>query len=181
MNCKVFIACSLDGYIARSNGSLDWLTGIPNEKNSDYGFSQFLDRIDAIVMGRNTFEAVEGFDEWPYKKKVYVLSNTLKSLSGKYTDKAEIVSGEIKGIIKELSLRGVKDLYVDGGKTIQAFLKDDLIDEMIITTVSRILGNGIPLFGSTGRELEFDCIKTEKLNSEMVMNTYKRRNRATPN
>jgi len=78
----VYIATSLDGHIAKKDGSIDWLMEVPNPDNSDYGFSEFIERIDGIIMGRNTFETVVGFDQWPYSKPVFVLSNNLKKPPG---------------------------------------------------------------------------------------------------
>lgn len=168
----IYIAVSLDGFIAGNDGNLDWLTGIPNPDNKDYGFAEFLDSIDGIVMGRNTFETVMSFGEWPYTKKVFVLSNTLNEIPEKIGSRAEIVTGLIPDILEDLNRRGFRNLYVDGGKTIQSFLELDLIDEMIITLVSILLGDGIPLFGTLARLLKFKAIKAEKLNDSLVQIRY---------
>lgn len=170
----VYIASSLDGFVAKEDGSIDWLADIPNEKQSDYGFSQFLLGIDAIVMGRNTFETALGFSSWPYSKPVFVLSRTMKSVPAAVRTKAEIVSGPIKDVIAVLEKRNMRNIYVDGGKTIQSFLKEDLVDEMIVTTVSKVLGGGIPLFGSIGRELQYKVQETEILNDYLVKTKYVR-------
>jgi dihydrofolate reductase len=151
MTIFVYIAVSIDGYIAKSDGGIDWLMEISNNDNSDYGFSEFMDGIDAIVMGRNTFEKVLSFGEWPYNKPVFVLTTTLKSVPSGMEKKAEIVNGDIEQIVDMLNERGFQNLYVDGGKVIQSFLEKDLIDEMIITRVSVLLGRGIPLFNNMGR------------------------------
>jgi dihydrofolate reductase len=168
----IYIATSLDGYIARNNGSIDWLAEIPNPENSDYGFSDFLDRIDAIVMGRNTFETVVGFGQWPYNKPVFVLSSTMKEVPAAYTDKAEIVSGDIMGILETLNQKNYRNLYIDGGATIQSFVDLDLIDEMIITRVPILLGKGIPLFKESDREIKFTLENSERISKELVKNTY---------
>lgn len=173
----VYIACSLDGCIAKPDGDLEWLTGIPNEHNDDYGFSRFMAGIDAVVLGRNTFEAVLGFDEWPYGKPVFVLSRTMQSLPGRLAGKAELLSGRPEEICEALNRRGFGNLYVDGGRTIQAFLEADLVDEMIVTTVSKIIGGGIPLFGSIGMERDFRVVRSEVLNDFMVK-TYMVRDRS---
>lgn len=170
----VYIACSLDGFIAKPDGNLDWLTNISNSANSDYGYAHFLERIDGIIMGKNTFDAVFKFPEWPYMKPVYVLSNSMKNLPFGMEGKAEIVSGDIRKIVEDLNGKGIKNIYIDGGRTIQAFLKEDLIDEMIITTTSKILGVGIPLFGSIGIEKVFKIEKVEQLNDFLVKTYYKR-------
>ena len=143
----VFIACSLDGYIAQEDGGLDWLNELPNPSVGDAGFSAFIDSIDAIVMGRKTFEKVLSFDvPWPYSKKVFVLSKTLNQVRSDLKDRVEIVQGEIPQLVKSLNQRGFERLYVDGGKAVQSFLNEQLIDEMTVSLVPVILGNGIPLF-----------------------------------
>ena len=170
----VYIATSLDGHIAKKDGNIDWLMEVPNPENSDFGFSEFMERIDGIIMGRNTFETVVGFDQWPYSKPVFVLSNTLKTLPGGYEDKAQIVKGELKNIVASLETKGIKRFYIDGGKTIQSFLQEDLIDEMIITRIPTILGSGIPLFVDMDTELKFKVVNTEVLNQDLVKSTYLR-------
>jgi len=177
MNNIVYIACSLDGFIARSDGSLDWLMNIPNSDNSDYGFSDFLKSIDAIIMGRKTFETVKKFESWPYSQPVFVLSNSMRTMESKYEDKASIVNGSISDIVDKLRQSNLNNLYIDGGQTIQSFLRRDMIDEMIITTVPIILGNGIALFGNIGRELNFEIINCEQINNTLIQARYKRRNR----
>jgi len=171
----VYIATSLDGYIARKDGGIDWLTEIPNPEQSDYGFSAFMERMDGIVMGRKTFELVQTFDPWPYSKPVFVLSRTLKEIPGKIQNKAELVNGPLEEVIDALKAKGMKHLYIDGGKTIQSFLQLDLIDELIITRIPIILGSGIPLFAAMDREIRFELVKTEVLNKDLVKNTYVRK------
>ena len=170
----VYIATSLDGHIARKDGSIDWLMEVPNPDGSDFGFNEFMQRVDGIIMGRNTFETVVGFGEWPYSKPVFVLSNTMKSLPDGYQDKGELVNGELKDILTSLETKGIKKLYVDGGKTIQSFLQEDLIDEMIITRIPIILGSGIPLFNDMDLKLKFKVVNAEVLNQDMIKSTYLR-------
>lgn len=171
----VYIATSLDGYIADKNGGLDWLHSIPNPEGSDLGFYGFMERVDALVMGRNTFETVCGFDcEWPYSKPVFVISNSLKAIPEGFQDKAFLVSGELKNIIAELNGKGFKELYIDGGITVQNFLAEDLIDEMIITTIPVVLGGGSPLFGDLPSPLQFELTSSEVLINAIVKNHYLR-------
>ena len=129
----IYIATSLDGFIAASDGGIEWLNEIPNPEQSDYGWSDFISGIDAILMGRNTFEKVLTFGFWPYEKPVFVITNSLKKLPKDIVGKAEIVKGSINEIIDQLNQRGYINIYVDGGKVIQSFLAEDMIDEMIIT------------------------------------------------
>ncbi len=172
----VFIAKSLDSYISDRNGKLDWLQKIPNHENNDMGYSDFIGNIDAIIMGRTTFETVCSFDiDWPYKIPVFVLSNTLKTIPEKFKDKAEFINGSPAKIVTELNQKGYNRLYIDGGKTIQSFLKEDLIDELIITTIPVLLGGGSSLFSDLPNELNFKHIKTQLFLNEIVQSHYKRK------
>lgn len=175
MKTVVYIACSLDGFIADSMGKLDWLLSIPNETNSDYGFADFMKGIDAIVMGRKTFETVCEFPEWPYEKPVYILSNRLRKLP-EHLEKRQcaIISGALKEILERLRQQGLNNLYIDGGKTIQSFLNEGLIDEMIISRTSHLLGSGIPLFADIQNVTTFKIYKVEMLN-KYICKTYYRR------
>ena len=170
----IFIATSLDGFIATEDGGLDWLMEIPTPDKADGGFSNFMNRIDALVMGRNTFEIIHSFGKWPYNKPVFVLSNTLDNLPDGHEGKAELMKGEPSMIVKELGERGYHNLYIDGGKVIQSFLNEDLIDEMIITRVSILLGNGIPLFHDLNQILKFKHKETIVLNEDLVQSHYER-------
>lgn len=168
----VYIATSLDGYIATSDGGLEWLTEIPNPEHNDYGFTEFLARVDAIVMGRNTFDVVLSFGQWPYTRKVFVLSNTLEHVPDHLIGRAEIIFGNPVQIVKDLHQRGYTDLYIDGGQVIQSFLSEGLVDEMIITRVPVLLGDGIPLFRSLEAPLHFTKVTTEVLSDLLVKSHY---------
>lgn len=174
MTNYVYIATSLDGFIATSDGSLDWLDEIPNPEGSDYGYGEFMSGIDAIVMGRNTFDKVLTFGEWVYNKPVFVLSNSLREIPEEIIGKAEIVNGNIKNLVNQLNRQGYYNLYIDGGKTIQNFLQEDLIDEMIITRVPILLGSGFPLFNQLDKRLKFKHQKTEVYNHTLVKSYYLR-------
>ncbi|MGE5440635.1 MAG: dihydrofolate reductase family protein [Bacteroidota bacterium] len=174
MSAYVFIAQSLDGFIAKKDGDIDWLIEIPNPEGSDWGFGEFMNMIDAVIMGRNTFEKVLSFDEWMYTKPLFVLSGSLKEIPKKLSGKAEIINGSPKEVIRKLNSMGYRNFYVDGGMTIQSFLKEDLIDELIISTIPVILGSGIPLFGTIERELKFEYVKTEVFDKRFTKSFYKR-------
>jgi len=172
----VFIAKSLDGYIAGKNGEIDWLNSIPNPENIDMGFVKLMERIDAIVMGRKTFELVCSFGgEWPYSRPLFVLSRTLESIPEKFQDKAELVKGSISEVLEILHQKGHDQLYIDGGTTIQSFLSEDLIDEMIITTIPILLGGGIPLFGALQQSMLFEHMESHVFLNQLVQNHYKRK------
>jgi len=170
----VYIATSLDGFIATANGGLDWLNEIPNPDNSDYGFAEFMNGIDALVMGRNTFEKVLSFGVWPYDKPVFVLSNSLAEIPEDMAGEAELIKGEIYEVASHLNQKGYNNLYIDGGKVIQSFLKEDLIDELVITRIPILLGEGIPLFGKLDCQMKFKHVKTEILNKMLVKSSYSR-------
>lgn len=176
MSNIVYIAASIDGYIADKEGRIDWLMSIPNPAGSDYGYSELIERVDAIVMGRKTYETVLGFglDQWPYAKKVFVLSNTLKHTPADLTDRVEIVTGELASVVENIKSLGFENLYVDGGKTIQGFLRLDMIDELIITRVPVILGSGIPLFDEIGVTLRFEHVETNVYSDIFVKSRYVR-------
>lgn len=172
---KVFIARSLDGYIADKNGGLDWLNLVPNPDHLDLGYEKFIQSVDAIVMGRASFETVCSFDmEWPYKLPVFVLSKSLKSVPEDLENKVALVSGSLSEILDQLHKKGYMRLYIDGGATIQSFLKEDLIDELIITTIPILLGGGIPLFGELPKEMEFEHVKSELFLNALVQDSYRR-------
>jgi len=172
---SVFIATSLDGYIADKNGRIDWLYSIPNPENDDMGYAEFNNKIDALVMGRTTFETVIGFDvDWPYDKPVFVLSNKLKEIPESHKDKAFLVKGTLKEILEQIRGKGFNRLYIDGGTTIRNFLKEDLIDEMVLTTIPILLGGGSSLFSELPNEMKFELIKTKTYLNKVTQNHYKR-------
>ena len=142
---SVYIAASLDGFIARKNGDIDWLsTG--GEGGEDFGYTTFMASIDMIVMGRNTFEKVLTFGSWPYDKKVIVLSNRDLTLPLHLTGKVETLHHPPRELLHELERRGSRHIYLDGGLTIQRFLREGLVNEMTITTIPILIGEGLPLF-----------------------------------
>jgi dihydrofolate reductase len=170
----VYIAASLDGFIATTEGGIEWLSGIPNPEQSDYGYAEFIKGIDALIVGRKTFEKVLTFDRWPYEKPVFILSNNLTDLPEDISGMAEIVQGDIERIVNQLNHQGYRNLYVDGGETIQSFLAADAIDELIITQIPILLGDGIPLFGKLGQSVKFRLKKTEIFNNTLVQAHYVR-------
>lgn len=178
MECKnsVYVGRSLDGFIAGKNGELDWLDAIPNPDGSDMGFYSFMARIDAIVMGRNTFEMVCSFGgDWPYKIPVFVLSTSLSAIPEGFNDKASLVEGSLEEVLKSIHGGGFHRLYIDGGITIQHFLKEDLIDELIISTIPILLGGGIPLFQELPNSLAFEHVKSEVFLGQIVQDSYLRK------
>ncbi len=178
MNKKnsVFIATSLDGFIADRNGGIDWLHSIPNPDNDDMGYTEFNKKIDALVMGRTTFETVLGFDiDWPYDKPVFVLSNKLKEIPDTHKGKAFLVKGTLTEILDQIHEKGLNRLYIDGGTTIRNFLKENLIDEMVLTTIPILLGGGSSLFTELPNELKFELNGTKTYLNQIVQTHYKRK------
>jgi dihydrofolate reductase len=174
----VYIATSIDGFIADSDGGLDWLFEIPNPTGDDFGYSKFMERVDAIVMGRATFEKVLTFGQWPYKLPVFVVSDSMTSLPPSFRGDDELidfVGGAPSDIMTDLDACGLRDLYIDGGDTIHRFLAADLIDELIITRIPVILGTGIPLFRDHDRLLRFEHLETQVYNNALVKSRYRRR------
>src|SRR3990167_10297170 len=150
---SVFIATSIDGYIAKKNNDIDWLTKFspPTDENEDKdcGFSKFFSSVDVLVMGRNSYDVVSHFDPWPYEgKRVIVLSATLTSVC----KQAELFKGKITQLIKELHNDGIKHICVDVGATISQFLNIGLIDQLIISIIPVVLGSGIPLFSNINND-----------------------------
>ena len=170
---KLYIASSLDGYIARENGSLDWLTDLPNPEQSDYGYTALLSSIDTVVMGRNTYQEILGFGvEWPYSDcQTYVVSRA-DDLEIK-TEKTEQVQDLNTEFFKTLKKESKKDVWlVGGGQLVSEFLRHRAIDEIMLCVIPVVLGNGIPLFPKGTPETQLDLIKTEAFSSGAVMLTY---------
>jgi len=169
MKASVFIGTSLDGFIARANGSFDFL---PPGGGEPHGYEEFMATVDALVMGRNTFETVLAFDTWPFPDKpVFVLStHTLAPApSGAVV---EHMSGDPAEIVSQLEARGFKHIYVDGGVTIQRFLCAGLIQRLIITRVPVLIGEGIPLFGSLEHDVALTHVATRQYKSGLVQSEY---------
>ncbi len=172
---KVFIAQSLDGYIAGKNHELYWLDMIPNPDQDDMGFGSFTTGIDAIIMGRVSFEVISGFDvDWPYDKPVFVWSQSLQAATGRFQNQVEMINGDIHEILRLMHHKGYGRLYIDGGQTVHSFLKEDLIDEMTITTMPILLGGGIPLFRELDRSLTFDHVDSKLYLDQVVQHRYVR-------
>lgn len=179
MTASVYIATSLDGFIAREDGGLDWLAPAQSasagaDEAEDYGYTEFMKTVDAIVMGRHTYEKVLTFDPWPYVKPVIVL--TTRPLQQPSTGEAEVAadSGDPLAVLDALAARGMRHVYVDGGVTIQRFLQADAIDRLIISRLPILIGRGIPLFGSLGHDIRLKHVSTRSYPSGLVQTEYVR-------
>ena len=187
MKISVYIATSLDGFIARSDGGLDWLQHDPGEKVDshdpfktepdieDYGFNPFFQSIDTMVMGRGTYEFVADTGQWIYEgKRTIVLSSTLSEgdIAKHLAGKIEVLSAEPADLAKKLQAEGAERVYVDGGVTIQRFLRAGLVDELIVSRMPVLLGSGIPLFGDLDADIRFEHIETSGYPSGLVQSIY---------
>ena len=173
MKTTVYVGTSLDGFIARKDGDITWLTQFADD-DAIASYKKFMHRIDAIVIGRGTFEKVLTFPSWPYEHKVFLLSSTMEEIPSEATGKATILSMPPRQILRHLSDEGFSNLYIDGGKVIQAFLKEDLIDELVIAKVPVLIGNGIPLFDELDRDVGFKHIRTEVFSNGLVRSYYEK-------
>lgn len=165
---SIYIAMSIDGYIARKDGGLDWLE-YGHTGDEDYGFKKFINGIDALVLGRNTYEVVSNFDKWPYEgKRVIVLSNSLTQVR----KEAELFCGNLHDLASRLHSEGIKHVWVDGGITVSKFLETGLVDDITISVIAVILGSGISLFSTMNREHKCHLISTQSYPSGLVQLRY---------
>lgn len=174
MQYSVFIATSLDGYIARKDDSIDWLEEAsaagPAE---DYGYADFIATVDCLVIGRRSFEKVISFEEWPYADlRVVVLSRGLQKLPDSVQGLAELHQGSLDELQDRLGSWACRRVYVDGGQTIQSFLKEGLITDLTITHIPILLGAGIPLFGEMEAEVNLEHSATKTFPDGLVQSTY---------
>ncbi len=170
MTTSVFVGTSLDGFIARKDGSFDFL---PADGGEPHGYEEFIAMVDALVIGRHTFETVLAFSEWPYgSKRVVVLSSRELDLS-RAKGVVEQMSGAPAAIVESLAMSGSQRLYIDGGITIQRFLREGLIDRLVITRVPVLIGEGIPLFGSLPHDVRLQHLWTRTFPSGMVQSEYR--------
>jgi dihydrofolate reductase len=172
----VYIATSLDGFISRLDGSIDWLnqanTVVPN--GEDFGFAQFMSTVDVLVMGRNTFEQVRTFEEWPYQSTpVVVLSRRLNTLPSNVPSTVSISAETPEQLVERLSANGVNHLYVDGGLVIQSFLAANLIDEMTITVIPILIGSGKSLFGALPNDIQLELVSSKAFDIGFVQSKYR--------
>ena len=175
MKVIVYIGTSLDGFIARKDGDINWLTQFANDE-AIHAYEEFISRIDAIVIGRGTFKKVLTFPSWPYDKKVFVLSNSIKQGSDELKEKVTVLSINPLKLLSYLSGLGFSSIYIDGGTVIQNFLKEDLVDELIISKVPILIGNGIQLFGQLNTDLKFKHIQTQVQSNGLVRSYYEKIN-----
>ncbi|HTA53025.1 MAG TPA: dihydrofolate reductase family protein [Candidatus Acidoferrum sp.] len=170
MTVSVFVGTSVDGFIARPNGNLDFL---PAGGGEPHGYDEFIATVDALVIGRKTFETVLAFPEWPYgDKRVVILSSRPLDFSGVRGGVVEQMAGSPAEIVSKLAASGAHHLYVDGGITIQGFLRAGLVERLVITRVPVLIGDGIPLFGALPHDLRLRHVATQHYSSGLVKSEY---------
>jgi dihydrofolate reductase len=172
---SVYIATSLDGFIAREDGSVDWLPA-PDPGGEDFGYAAFAASVDAIVMGRASFESVLTFGDWPYRgQRVLVLSRTMTAYDPRVAGlpDVEVHPGPPATVLRDLHARGVQHVYVDGGRVVQAFLAHGLIDAFILTRIPVLLGGGRPLFGDLPKPVPLEHVETRAYPQGLVQSHYR--------
>lgn len=164
----VFIATSLDGCIARADGSLDWLDLVKLD-GEDYGFAEFLSGVDTLLMGRSTWDVVRAFDPWPYAgKRVVVLTHRPEAVE----HGEELASGDVGRVLDDLGASGARWVYVDGGDVIRQALASGRVDELIVSVIPVILGDGIRLFGGELPERTLRLVSSQAWPSGLVQLRY---------
>jgi dihydrofolate reductase len=170
MTASVFVGTSVDGFIARANGDFDFL---PEGGGEPHGYNEFMASVDAIVIGRKTFEKVLSMEAWPYgDKRVVILSSRPLDLSAAVGGVVEQMAGPPAEIVSQLAARGLHHLYIDGGITIQGFLRAGLIQRLIITRVPVLIGEGVPLFGTLPHDVRLRHVATRHYPSGLVQSEY---------
>jgi len=177
MIASVFVGTSVDGFIARHNGAFDFL---PEGGGEPHGYTEFMASVDALVIGRNTFDIVAAFPEWPYgDKRVVVLSSRAVDFSQVKGAVLEHMNGAPADIVAKLAAAGARHLYIDGGITIQRFLRAGLIQRLIVTRVPVLIGEGIPLFGALPHDVRLQHVATRHYPSGLVQSEYRIEPQAT--
>lgn len=171
---SVFIGTSLDGYIARADGGIAWLDEVePIEGGDDAGYGEMMASVDALVMGRGSFEKVLEFDPWPYgDKEVIVLSQTLNAVPEALRATVKIDTSSPQTLMERLSKEGYQRIYLDGGKVIQSFLREGLVDDLILTTLPVLIGEGLPLFGALDHDVKLKLLDSRSWENGFVQAKY---------
>ena len=169
MKASVFVGTSLDGFIARANGAFDFL---PADGGEPHGYEEFMATVDALVIGRNTYETALSFPAWPYGTTPVIVLSTRPIAPAPATAVVEHMSGDPADIVAQLAARGMRHLYVDGGVTVQRFLRAGQIQRLIITRVPVLIGSGIPLFGPLERDVVLTHVRTQQYQSGLVQSEY---------
>ncbi len=183
MKCSVFIATSFDGFIAKKDGDIGWLHSSGRQdidlgKDSDMGFNSYISSVDCIIMGRKTLETRSHMnlsdEQWPYGNIMVIgLSHTIKDAPGNLKNRGKVYSGEIKELLHKLEEDGIRHIYIDGGTTVRSFIKEKLVDEITVTRVPVLLGEGIPLFDLSCKDIILEDVNTKIFPNDYFQVNYK--------
>lgn len=172
---SVFIATSLDGYIARENGSIDWLMEANQlaRPGEDCGYKAFIATVDLLIMGRHSFEKVLSFEEWPYGQlPVLVLSSKDIDIPEHLKPFVSVSNKKPNDLCEEFEAKNIRHVYLDGGITIQQFLNAGLVDEITLTLIPILIGSGKRLFGELEQDIELNHISTTSYKGGFVQIKY---------
>ncbi len=170
----VFMAMSLDGFVARKDHRLDWLMKQKTE-GEEHGFDEFQASVDGIIMGRGSYETVLSFGEWPYTKPVVVMSKTLSQgdVSEELRGKVRITNLEPHALMNEVQGQGWSRAYVDGGKVVQSFIRAGLVSDIVLTTVPVLIGDGLRLFGELEQDIDLELTGSKAFESGLIQSQYR--------
>ena len=168
------MAVSLDGFVARRDHRIDWLTK-QETKDEDLGYEAFIENIDGLVMGRGSYENVLTFGDWPYTKPVVVMSKTLEesSLPAELKDKVQLTKLDPSELMESLQSQGWSRVYVDGGKVVQSFIRCGLIEDLVLTTIPILIGDGLRLFGDIEGDIDLQMIDSKSFDCGLVQTHYR--------
>lgn len=170
----VFIAVSLDGYVARRDHQIDWLMKQQTQDDADRSYEEFISGIDGIVMGSGSYKTVAAFDEWPYQIPVVVLSKSLSQsdIPDELSGKVRVTDLEPRELMESLSKEGWSRAYIDGGRLVQSFVRLGLVQDFALTTIPILIGEGISLFGPLDEDIDLELIDVKALKSGLVTTRY---------
>ncbi len=170
-HATVYVGLSLDGFIARPDGGIDWLDRLPDDPaDGDYGYGEFIVTVDALVMGRNTFDLAMSFEAWPYGElPVFVLTHRAIEVA---PATVEAVAGTPHEVAERLAARGIQHVYIDGGQVCRQWLRAGLVQRMVLTRLPVLLGDGIPLFGALEGDLWWRLVSTRTFANGLVQMSY---------
>lgn len=169
LKTSVFVGMSVDGFIARPNGALDWLP----DNVEEHGYEAFMASVDVLVIGRNTYDVILGFGTWPYgARPVFVLTHRPLPSPLPAGAQVETIAAPPSEVVATLEARGFRHAYVDGGIVVQQFLRAGLIHSLTITRIPRLIGSGIPLFGAIPQDIILRHVRTTQYPSGLVSSVY---------
>ena len=184
LKCSVYIATSVDGYIATQDGGVEWLENAGNPESGDRepvgdcGFAAYMASVDCMIMGRKCMEMIASFDltpeQWPYGNiPIFVISNTVKSPPESLGNRVKMYSGDLAVLTEQLASDGYNHAYIDGGATITSFIDLGLLDEICVTQIPILLGGGLPLFGKIDRHIKLENAEVAAFSNDFIQWKYR--------